>query len=378
MGAGETGGAAKKGGALLSGLVRCGRCGRMMFVSYSGKGGKRPRYACHGGRTDRGSAACQSLGAWRIDKVISEQLLEVVHPVGVQAAWEALEQLGDQQREKRQSLGLALEQARYEADRARRQYDAVDPANRLVVGELENRWNAALGRVTTLERELAELDQTHEPVTAEERERLLELGADLPSLWNHAGATVELKKRLLRAALREIVVRDNDERTDHVVVLHWQGGVHTELSVKRTKPGQHRRAADTDVIELIRELSKVCTDQTTAATLNRLGYRTGTGKTWRAYSVANMRYYHRLPNYEKGVAWLTVEQASAELNVSHTVIRRLIAEKTLPATQVVPLAPWIIARESLSLSDIQAAVDAVRQGRQLRKPNRAQPEFPWK
>ena len=378
MGAGETGGAAKKGGALLSGLVRCGRCGRMMFVSYSGKGGKRPRYACHGGRTDRGSAACQSLGAWRIDKVISEQLLEVVHPVGVQAAWEALEQLGDQQREKRQSLGLALEQARYEADRARRQYDAVDPANRLVVGELENRWNAALGRVTTLERELAELDQTHEPVTAEERERLLELGADLPSLWNHAGATVELKKRLLRAALREIVVRDNDERTDHVVVLHWQGGVHTELSVKRTKPGQHRRAADTDVIELIRELSKVCTDQTTAATLNRLGYRTGTGKTWRAYSVANMRYYHRLPNYEKGVAWLTVEQASAELNVSHTVIRRLIAEKTLPATQVVPLAPWIIARESLSLSDIQAAVDAVRQGRQLRKPNRAQPEFSWK
>ncbi len=378
MSAGETGGAAKKGGALLSGLVRCGRCGRMMFVSYSGKGGKQPRYACHGGRTDRGSAACQSLGAWRIDRAISEQLLEIVQPAGVQAAWEALEQLSDQQREKRQSLGLALEQARYEADRARRQYDAVDPANRLVAGELENRWNAALGRVSALEAELAELEQTHEPVTEQERERLLALGTDLPSLWNHAVATVELKKRLLRAALREIVIRDNDDRTQHVLVLHWQGGVHTELNVKRTKSGPHRRAADADVIELIRELSKVCTDQTTAATLNRLGYRTGTGKTWRSHSVANIRYYHRLPNYEKGVDFLTVEQASGALNVSHTVIRRLITENTLPAAQLVPLAPWIIARESLSLPDVQAAVDAVRQGRQLRKPTPGQPEFPWK
>lgn len=378
MGAGETGGAAKKGGALLSGLVRCGHCGRMMFVSYSGKGGKQPRYACHGGRTDRGSAACQSFGAWRIDQAVSEQLLEVVQPAGVEAAWQALEELGDQQREKRQSLGLALEQARYEADRARRQYDAVDPANRLVASELENRWNAALQRVTALEAELTQLQETHDPVTPEERARLLALGADLPALWNHAAASVELKKRLLRAALREIVIRDNAERTAHVVVLHWQGGVHTELSVKRAKPGQHRRAADTDVIELIRELSKVCTDQTTAATLNRLGYRTGAGKTWRAHSVANIRYYHRLPNHEKGVEWLTVEQAAAALHVSHTVIRRLITEKTLPATQLVPLTPWIIARESLSLPAVQTAATAVRQGRQLRRPSRGQPEFPWK
>jgi hypothetical protein len=84
--------------------------------------------------------------------------------------------------------------------------------------------------------------------------------------------------------------------------LHWQGGVHTELRVKQTKTGRHRRVADADVIALVGALSKVCTDQTTAATLNRLEYRTGTGKTWRAHDVANLRRYHRLPNYEKGVA----------------------------------------------------------------------------
>jgi excisionase family DNA binding protein len=197
-------------------------------------------------------------------------------------------------------------------------------------------------------------------------------------LWNHPAATAELKKRLLRAVLREIVIADNEDRTEHVLVLHWQGGVHTELRVKRTKTGQHRRVADADVIALVSELSKVCTDQTTAATLNRLGYRTGTGKTWRAHSVANLRHYHRLPNYEKGGDWLTIEQAATALQVSHTVIRRLIAEGTLPATQVVPRAPRIIARASLSQPGVQAAVGAVHQGRQLRKPNLGQREFPWK
>ena len=105
--------------------------------------------------------------------------------------------------------------------------------------------------------------------------------------------------------------------------------------------------------------------------------RTGTGKTWRAHSVAQLRHYHRLPNYEKGVDWLTIEQSTAALGVSHTVVRLLIGEGTLPATQVVPRAPRIIARESLSLPGVQAAVRAVHEGRQLRRPTPEQQEFAW-
>jgi excisionase family DNA binding protein len=378
MRSGETGGAARAGGALLSGLLRCGRCSRQMYVGYSGPRGKQPRYICEGGRVDRGSASCQSLGAVRVDEAVCEQLLEAVQPAGVQAALDALEQAGDRQRDKRQSLALALEQARYEVDRARRQYDLVDPANRLVAGELESRWNAALSREAELDRQLAELDQAQETITPQERARLLQLGRDLPLLWGHTAVTAELKKRLLRAALQEVIIGDNEDRTEHVLVLHWQGGVHTELRVKRTKTGHHRRVADTDVIALVSELSKVCSDQTTAATLNRLGYHTGTGKTWRAHSVANLRHYHRLQNYEKGGAWLTVETAASALRVSHTVVRRLIAEGTLPATQVVPRAPRIIAREALALPGVQAAVEAVHAGRQLRKRTPGQQEFPWK
>lgn len=114
---------------------------------------------------------------------------------------------------------------------------------------------------------------------------------------------------------------------------------------------------------MIRELSKVCRDQTIAATLHRLGYRTGTGKTWRVHSVACVRYQYRLPNFLKEHDWLTLEQAATQLGVSATVIRRLIAQGTLPASQVVPAAPWIIHARDLQLLAVQRAVQTVRRER---------------
>jgi DNA invertase Pin-like site-specific DNA recombinase len=375
---GGTGGAAKAGGALLSGLLRCGRCGRQMFVQYSGTTGRVPRYGCHGGRDQRGSAACLSLGAWRVDRAVVDQVLEAIQPAGVQAALLALERLGDVQREQRAALTLALEKARYEAGRAWRQYEAVDPENRLVAGELEKRWNDALVRVADVEQQLEAIHREQIAVTPEQRTKLLELGRDLPALWYHPAASPELQKRILRTVLREIVIDNREDGAEHVLALHWQGGVHTELKVKRGRKGQHRRVTEANALEIIRELSKVCTDATIAATLNRLGYRTGKGKTWRSHSVANVRYYHRLPNYAKGVDWLTVEQAAHTLEVSETVIRRLIKQRVLPAQQTVALAPWIIARLDLQLATVQAAVTAVRQGRQPRKTSPDQGEFPWK
>jgi DNA invertase Pin-like site-specific DNA recombinase len=375
---GQAGGAAKGGGALLSGLLRCGRCGRQMFVQYSGTSGHVPRYGCHGGRENRGSASCLSLGALRVDQAVAEEVLAAIQPAGVQASLLALEQLTRGQNEKRDALALALERARYEARRAQRQYEAVDPDNRLVAGELEKRWNTALLRVTELEQQLQVVANEATTVTPEQKECLLHLGQRLHEAWGHAAASPEVKKRILRTVLCEIVINHTEDGRAHVLVLHWQGGVHTELRVQRNRPGHHRRVTDTDVIELIRELSKVCCDATIAATLNRLGYRTGTGKTWRTHSVHNVRYHHRLPNYTKGEDWLTVEQAAKAVGVSETVIRRLIKQRLLPANQVVSLAPWIIKRLDLELPNVQAAITAVRSGRQLPKTSPDQAEFLWK
>jgi len=370
-------GVAKKGNALLGGLLRCSHCGRKLFVGYSGKSGRQPRYLCHGGRESRGSASCQSLGGG-IDRAVSDVVLEAIQPVGIQAAIEAMEHFEQQQDLRRRSGELSLEKARYDADHSRRQYDEVDPANRLVASELEKRWNAALEREAELNQQLETMTEQRFELTTQEQQTLMALSRDLPSLWEHELATAEAKKQILRTVLEEIMIGDDDKRKNHLLVLHWKGGVHTELSVERSVRG--KRASDTSktALELIEELSKVCGDQAIAATLNRLGYKTGAGKTWRLHSVYSARYHYKLTNHRKENLWLTVEGAAQELAVSHTVVRRLIREGTLPATQVVETAPWIIEREALLLAAVISEVTRIRSGRQLKSGNDQQAEFPFK
>jgi excisionase family DNA binding protein len=360
------GGAAKRGPALLSGLLRCGRCGRKLQVAYSGTKGQVLRYVCPGGRVDRGSSSCLTLGGLRVEQAVVAAVLEALQPAGVQAALDAIEQVGAAHDTKRQAVTLALEKARYEAQRAQRQYDLVDPAHRLVAGELERRWNEALERVTELEAQVATLKNQQITLSEEQRQGLLHLGQDLRAVWQHPAAPATLKKRILRTVLYEIIINTTQEPPEHLLHLHWQGGVHTELRVARNTAGKHGRVTHPDVLAVIRELSKVCEDRTLAATLNRLGYRTGTGKPWRAHHVACVRYQYRLPNYPKGKDWLTLTQAAAQLGVSKTVVTRLLAQGTLPASQVVPQAPWILQRSDLDLPAVQAEVQTVRSGRRPR------------
>ena len=371
-------GAVRRGTAVLAGLLRCGHCGRKLSVRYRGSSGRLPGYACCGGRTDRGRVACQSFGGVSVDRAVCEQVLAAIQPSGISAAIAAMDQAVERQAEKREALQLAVEKAQYEAQRAHRQYDKADPENRLVAGELESRWNAALEKVAQLEEQLQQLQRERKTLTDDQKHRILELGNDLSMLWSHSAASEELKKRILRTVLREITVNDDRERSEHHLVLHWQGGVHTELRVPRNLTGKHRNRTDKTANDLIAELSKVCSDQAIAATLNRLGYVTGRGKSWRVHSVHHCRWYYKLPNYQNTGQWLTIEQAAKELNVSQTVIRRLVKQKTLPATQIVDRAPWIIDRDDLSLKDVQMEVEAVHQGRQLRRHDPNQKELPLK
>jgi excisionase family DNA binding protein len=359
----QNAGAAKGGSALLSGLLRCGRCGRLLQVAYSGTGGRVPRYNCRGGRTLRGSGSCLTVGARHLDEAVGGEVLAALQPLGIEAALEAAAHLGRDDDAKRQALTLALEKARYQAERARRQYDAADPENRLVAAELEARWDEALRQVAELEGRLTVLPATAAGPSADERQRLLALGSDLAALWHHPGATALLKKRTLRTVLIDIVVDVTGEPPQNRLRLHWAGGAHTELRVRRVGTGQHQRCASGEVLDVVRELAKACDDRTIAAVLNRWGYRTGQGKTWRASRVLGLRHYHGMAAGSRQRQWLTLADAAAELGVSHTVVRRLIQEKALPAEQVVRYAPWLIRREDLTLPAVQEAVQAVRQGR---------------
>ncbi len=137
------GGAVKRGAALRSGVLRCGRCGRKRNVVYSGTHGRVPRYVWRGGRVDRGASSGLTRGALRVDQAVATVVLDGVQPAGIHAAFEALEQVMAAHETQHQAVQLALEKARDEAQRARRHYDRVDPDNRLVAGEWERRWNEA-------------------------------------------------------------------------------------------------------------------------------------------------------------------------------------------------------------------------------------------
>ena len=187
-----------------------------------------------------------------------------------------------------------------------------------------------------------------------------------------------LKKRILRTVLEEIVVDVTDEPPQVAMWLHWAGGVHTELRVRKNPPGKHRHCTDRNVVDIVRELAKVCPDRAIAAILNKHGYCTGTGKRWIASRVLSLRRNQEIPGISKdgGKTWVTLAQAAHELGVHHQCVKRLIQRGMLPATQVIEHAPWVIERVQLELPAVQAAAKAIRQGRRTKPTGSKQRELP--
>ena len=174
---------------------------------------------------------------------------------------------------------MALERARYEVAHARRHYDAVDPANRLVAAELERRWNQALTTVAQLEAELTSLQHSRErPLSDAQKRELLEFARDLPRLWEDPRSSSEYKKRLLRIALKEIIATCEGETIR--LVLHWQGGDHTQVEFQKIRTGEHRYVTDKELVEIIRVLARIEPDERIASILNRNQRRTPHGEVW--------------------------------------------------------------------------------------------------
>jgi hypothetical protein len=356
-------GSLRRGEALLPGLFRCARCGRKLYVAYGGTGGATQRYVCRGAFDAMAVASCISFGGKRIDQAIAQEVLHRLQPLGLEAAFAAFEAQGQEQLQKRRQVENALEQARFEAARAHRQYDAADPENRLVAGVLERRWNERLASVRTLEDQLAQI--TAQPVgfvRAEDRERLLTLGADLTLAWNSPNVSVETRKRIIRLSIREIIVDATGDKLD--LIIHWQGGDHTRLDVRKNKTGQNRWATDADVVDLVRVLARQMPDQAVASVLNRSGKSTGRGNSWTRSLVCSLRSKKGIVPYrngersERGEA--TLLEAAEALTVSTSTVLRMIRAGTLPANQLCKGAPWIIRHCDLQHDDVRQEAMARR------------------
>jgi hypothetical protein len=277
----------------------------------------------------------------------------------VRAALAAVEELAGQRSEQCRQTELALEQARFEAERAKRQFDRVEPENRLVVSELEHRWNERLQIVRQLEEKLlAERSATAEPLHESDRKTLLELGTDVQRAWYHPSATIETRKRIVRAVLHEVLVLNQGKTLE--LTLHWQGGDHTQITLVRSRTGEHRRITPADTHALIEALARQTCDASIAAILNRNGKRTAQGHTWTADRVRVYRHDHHIAAYREGEGAergeVTLHEAAQLLGVNMMRIHRLILVGILPAIQPCAGAPWIIKRSILDEPTVQRAL----------------------
>jgi DNA invertase Pin-like site-specific DNA recombinase len=343
-------GAPKHGDALLAGLIRCRRCGRKLTLRYSGMEHQIPRYSCSRGWMDNAEPRCIAFGGLRVDDAIEDALLAVVGPGAISAATAAEREAGQRRDQVRDALTRDLEAARYAADRAFRQYDAIDPANRLVASELESRWNKALTHVAEVENKIA-AHNAITPATAIDPISLSSLASDLRTVWAAPTTDARLKKRIVRTVIQEVVADIDAEAAEIVLVVHWAGGVHSEMRLPRRRRGQ-RNSTSADVIAAVRHLVLIANDDLIAGILNRNNLVTGHGNRWTRERVTSLRSHHRIPVHkpaEDGIEpWLNLSRAAQLLKIAPKTLRRAAEAGEIEAIHPLPEGPWIFARAVLT------------------------------
>jgi DNA invertase Pin-like site-specific DNA recombinase len=344
-------GAATRGAALLAGLLRCRRCGRKLMVWYTGNAHNVLRYGCHRGALDNGEPRCISFGGVLVDAAMTKEIMRVVQPAAVDAAVVASEGAARQQDEVLTAWQRDLEAALYVAQRAQKQFDATDPENRLVADELERRWNQALQRVHDIEGRIDQHLKGQRPVATPTREEFENLAADLEAVWNGPHADVRVKKRLVRTLIHEVVVDVDADAGEVILVIHWKGGVHTELRLPRRRRGQNSGHTSKDIIEAVRVLARICPDDLVASTLNRNGLLTGRGNRWTRERVVSLRTAHDVPCYDrdrrKSEGWMNLTEAAHVLGINPRTLRVAVERGNIEADHPLPDGPWVFHRRVL-------------------------------
>jgi hypothetical protein len=332
-----------------------------MRVLYGTQSGHAHRYCCRGDGSDFGAWSCIGIGGIRIDRAVAAQIVEAVSEHAIDAAIRAADQAVKADNEVRQALHLELEEARYNASLAARRYELVDPAKRLVARELETRWNTALERIAHLDDRIARHDAAVALRPKVDRAALIALARDLPATWNAPGTDARTKQRITHILIREVVLDRDDATNEALVAIHWNGGHHTELRVSRVRTGRYPADRHPSPVEAVRKLGGQLPDRELAATMNRMRCKPVDGETWTTVRVRELRerlgigaFDPTLPRAET----ISADAAAIRLGICVGSVHKLIRENVLPATQLMPSAPWQIPVAAL---DTEAVTTGVRE-----------------
>jgi len=362
----DAAGIAREGAALLQGLVRCTQCGRGMNVAYGGHRSERThrtmQYRCMGARNQIGETNCQTIGGKRIDQAVVEVFLDAIRPAGLEALKKVEEQWQADHEALKKSWALQVEKAEYEAGRAERQFQAVEPENRVVARELERRWNEKLTELERVRQQSQAAQQRAAPLSEAELLRARQLAQDVEQVWQSPTTTNRDRKRLLRCLIEEVQLTTEDQC--YRVRILWKGGAVSDRQLERRAAGVATKTA-ADTIELVRELAREFDDSQIARILNRQGRRTGLGNPFTQSNVLSLRGRHQIPKCpsqpvrDPREGPFTADEAAAELGVTMTTIHRWLREGILAGTQATAGAPWRIVltdevRRKLSGGDAPA------------------------
>jgi DNA invertase Pin-like site-specific DNA recombinase len=345
-------GVPRQGQALLQGIIRCGRCGALMRLHYSGPHSDFPVYVCDYAQSEYGASRCQEVRGLGLDAEVERLVLEALTPDQLALALAALAELAHEYAALKRQRELRLERLRYQAERARRQYDAVEPENRLVARSLESAWE---GKLRALEKAQQEhdvwLNQQSLTLTSEDRQDILALGQNLPAVWNAASTTATDRKQMIRFVIRKVIVDQKRASGKVWFQINWQTGAITEREYERRVRSYAEHAQWETIAQRVRDLhSQQKFDDEIADILNKEGLRTTKQLPFNSNAIWLIRKQLGLPAVipvsTHPLRWpdgtYSVQGAAQVLGVFPGTVYKWLKTGRLEGYQLRPGVPWKI------------------------------------
>lgn len=281
----------REGSALCQGIITCGSCGKPMRTNYHS--GQNPCYECSR-RADRlTTPTCRSIAASTVDNLVADRLLAALNPAEVALALAAADEVTDRHQRVSRAAELAVERARYEANRAERAFSAVEPENRLVARTLETRWETKLAALADAEQALQTARDTLPPLPS--RAELEQLAADLPGLWHAATTSNKDRKRLLRTLIADVTLLPETDPTKARIGIRWHTGATDDLVIDRPLPPGPAKRSPSPAVEMVRQLGPTTDTRDLANQLNAVGLTTGHGRPFDVAAVQWIRHAYHIP-----------------------------------------------------------------------------------
>jgi DNA invertase Pin-like site-specific DNA recombinase len=307
----------REGHALCQGIIYCGSCGHRMSTHYRDSGFA--YYECSSRTDQMHTPTCRSITSDTVDNAVAERLLEALNPQEMALALAAADEVADRRSRRSRAAELAVERARYEAERAERAFHACEPDNRLVARNLESRWEARLVALAEAEKAITKTKAATPQLPS--RAELEALTGDVISLWHASSTSPRDRKRLMRTLIADVSLLPETDIAKARIGIRWHTGATDEIVVARYQKVTRWGHTDPAAVEMVRNLAHL-SNREVAERLDQAGHTTGAGRPFRCREVANLRIYHDIPSAASlHDGTLPASQVASRLGVCpHTII----------------------------------------------------------